>query len=207
MSRKIIIKTTINYNILWKLCIINSHKYGKNFINSIEYILNEFGTKMPCNRFDVGNCIEFFIVDYLKKCKLKVEHTPNATRNDIIIENQLYISIKYSSTGNITIHNSNSQINTDIKCSIILLLTPAKLYLLIPNLITKKYKINFNEYLINAGDSLKLKRTILTKLDQNNYEYIINVNIQINKEKCKNRLCSELFYKIVKYEIKNLVKK
>ena len=27
---------------------------------TIEYILNEYGTKVPCNRFDVGNSIEHF---------------------------------------------------------------------------------------------------------------------------------------------------
>ena len=34
--------------------------------NKIEYLLEQFGTKEPCNRFDVGNSIEFIICDYIK---------------------------------------------------------------------------------------------------------------------------------------------
>ena len=31
------------------------------FKEQIKYLLNEFGTKEPCNRFDVGNVIEFIL--------------------------------------------------------------------------------------------------------------------------------------------------
>lgn len=195
----------ISYDIFWTECYKYSYIHGNKFIFQIEYLLNEFGTKMPCNRFDVGNCIEYIIVDYLKKCKLKVEHTPNARRNDIIINNELQISIKYSSVGNITLHNSNSHINTDLKCNKILLLTNTNIYLIIPILIINEYNIDFNKYLINTGDSLKLKRSILKILEKNKYKYILNIHINVNKQNCKNRLCSELFYKNFKREIKKLI--
>ena len=53
----------------------------------IEYLLEQFGTKEPCNRFDVGNSIEFIIGDYIKSCGFKVLELPNAKRFDIYIYN------------------------------------------------------------------------------------------------------------------------
>ena len=51
----------------------------------IEYLLEQFGTKEPCNRFDVGNTIEYIIADYIRTCGFKVLELPNAKRVDIDI--------------------------------------------------------------------------------------------------------------------------
>ena len=73
-----------------------------------------------------------------------------------------------------------------------------------PHKITKseliKHNIVLKNYLINAGDSLLLKRTILTQLERNNYPYIIDVNLDVDKSKCKHRLCSKVFYNRVREE-------
>jgi hypothetical protein len=196
--------------------LTNEYDLYKNFWNSIlqtpnyliisfkiyiEYLLNEFGTKLPCNRFNIGNCIEYIISDHLKKMGFIITDLSNAKRIDIMINNKLLISIKYSSVGNITLHNSNSMINIDTKMHNLLLLTNDFIYLILPDILYK-YKININDYLINTGDSLKLKRSILTKLKNNNYPHILCFKLNINKDNCKNRECSKLFYKMVKYEIK-----
>jgi hypothetical protein len=162
--------------------------------NKIEYLLNEFGTKEYCNRFDVGNCIEFIICEILNECGLEVDELPNAKRIDLNIKRYKKISIKYSSIGDITLHNSNSCINKDENMTDMLLITCNKIYLLTQNCLIKN-KINIKEYLKNTGDSLKLKRKILKKIENINYPYIINFNININKKECKNRLTSKLFYK------------
>jgi len=159
----------------------------------IEYLLEEFGTKEPCNRFDVGNSIEFIICDHIKSCGFKVIELPNAKRFDIDIDNYKKLSIKYSSTGDITLHNSNSSINTDIEMKDTILLTPDKLYL-ITNTELCKNNININDYIKNTGDSLKLKRKILKELEKKNYPYIYDINIKHNKKEGKNRLCSKIFY-------------
>ena len=72
----------------------------------IKYLLKQFGTSEPCNRFDVGNSIEFIIGNYIKCCGFKVLELPNAKRFDIEILNYKKLSIKYSSTSDITLHNS-----------------------------------------------------------------------------------------------------
>ena len=165
-------------------------------------MLKEFGTKECCNRFDVGNCIEYFINDYIKKIGFEITELPNAKRYDVDIHNYKKLSIKYNSTGNITLHNSNSSINKDIEMRDTILLTPDKLYL-ITNEELKKININIKDYIKNTGDSLKLKRKILRQLEINKYPYIYSINIKHNKEECKNRLCSKLFYDQVITEYNN----
>jgi len=159
----------------------------------IEYLLEQFGTKESCNRFDVGNSMEFIIGDYIKSCGFKVIELPNAKRFDIDIANYKKLSIKYSSTGDITLHNSNSSINKDINMKDTILLTPDKLYL-ITNTELCKHNININDYTKNTGDSLKLKRKILKELEKKNYPFIYDINLKHNKKECKNRLCSKIFY-------------
>lgn len=161
--------------------------------NKIEYLLNEFGTKEPCNRFDVGNCIEYILCELLNDCGLEVQSLPNAKRIDLNIIKYGCLSIKYSSVGDITLHNSNSCINKDISFTDTLLMTCDKIYL-ITNKSLLKNKIDINEYLKNTGDSLKLKRCILKNIEKNNYPYIIDFKLNINKNTCKNRLTSKLFY-------------
>lgn len=173
--------------------LLNNKQKLKNKKNKIEYLLNEFGTKEPCNRFDVGNCIEYILCELINDCGLKVQSLPNAKRIDLKIIKYGCLSIKYSSVGDITLHNSNSCINKDESFTDTLLMTCNKIYLITNNSLFKN-KININEYLKNTGDSLKLKRSILTKLEKHNYPYIIDFKLNINKNTCKNRLTSKLFY-------------
>ena len=165
-----------------------------NLKKPIEYLLHEFGTSEPCNRFDVGNSIEFIICDYIESCGLQVNELPNAKRFDLDIPNYKKLSIKYSSTGDITLHNSNSCINTDMEMKDTILLTPDGLYLLTDEEL-KKNNINIADYIQNNGDSLKLKRKIIKELHKINYPYIYNIHIEHDKINCKNRLCSKVFYK------------
>jgi hypothetical protein len=189
----------IEDNITEKQCS-NDEEFWQGFIEDpnlikkkIEYLLEQFGTKEPCNRFDVGNSIEFIICDYIKSCGFEVLELPNAKRFDIDIVNYKKLSIKYSSTGDITLHNSNSSINRDIDMKDTILLTPDKLYL-ITNTELCKNNININDYTQNTGDSLKLRRKLLKELEDKNYPYMYEINIKHNKKECKNRLCSKIFY-------------
>ena len=104
-------KLTDNY--FWEN-IINSNLLAI-VKNKIEYLLNEFGTFEPCNRFDVGNTIEFILNDHIVESGFKVNELPNAKRYDVDVENYKKLSIKYSSGGEITLHNSNSCVNTDLE--------------------------------------------------------------------------------------------
>jgi len=149
------------------------------YTNKIKYLLSEFGTSQPCNRFNVGNTIEFIMTEFLIDSGYSIEELTNAKRVDLCINGTYPISIKYSSTGSITLHNSNSCINTDMKLTNSLLL---------------EYKIQIHNFLKNTGDSLKLNRNLLKLLEKIRYPYMMDFDITTDKKKCNNRLCSKLFY-------------
>jgi hypothetical protein len=165
----------------------------RKYITKIEYLLKEFGTKELCNRFDVGNTIEYILGDLIRSLGYKVEQLPNAKRIDLCIADKFKLSVKYSSVGDITLHNSNSCINQDENISDLLLLTPTRLYLITKSELSN-LEIDIKKYIKNTGDSLKLRRSLLTKLEKINYPYIIGIELNIDKSKCKNRLCSQVFY-------------
>tara|TARA_X000000368_G_C23036276_1_gene714721 strand:- start:1377 stop:1991 length:615 start_codon:yes stop_codon:yes gene_type:complete len=164
-----------------------------NLQKRTKYLLQIYGTSLPCNRFDIGNSIEFLLEDYISSLGFSVTKLPNAKRIDLCINDCFKLSIKYSSKGNITLHNSNSCINKDENMTDLILLTPTQLYL-ITNDNIKQAGINLNNYLVNKGDSLKLKRTLLTKLNKVDFKYKCSLNIKINKSSCQNKSCAEVFY-------------
>ena len=182
----------ISDHILWEK-IKNSDIV--DFEGKIRFLMTEYGTREPCNRFDVGNTIEFIVCDHLKNLGFHIKELPNEKRIDLIIDQIYRLSIKYSSTGDITLHNSNSCINSDLNFTDTLLLTPHYLYLLTEQNL-KEIGIDIKNYLKNTGDSLKLKRALLAHLDKNNFLYRMNININVEKKHCKNKLCSKLFYEI-----------
>lgn len=192
----------LNDEILWNF-IENIDK--ENYINKIKYILLEFGTKECCNRFDVGNSIEYIICEMMNSVGLNVEECPNAKRIDLILNKKYKLSVKYSSVGDITLHNSNSCANTDLNMTDLLLLTPTELYL-ITNLELAKHGIDIKVFLKNKEDSLKLNRKILKILKTKNYPYIINFDITVDKNLCKNRLCSKIFYNSIMAEYNSIIK-
>ena len=169
------------------------------FCKMIVYLFEEYGTAEACNRFDVGNTIEFIIADVLKGCGFKVLELPNAKRFDIEIVNYKKLSIKYTNTGNIKLHNSNGCINKDIEIKDTILLTSDKLYLISNDLLCKN-NIDINDYIKNTHDGLQLKRKLLTKLNKENYRYMYDIDISYNKTQCKNRLCSKTFFSKFKEE-------
>lgn len=182
--------TVITDDIFWTK--IKSQNIA-SYIDKIKYLLYEFGTKEPCNRFDVGNTIEFIIGDMIRNIGFDVNELPNASKIDLCINQHYKLSVKYSSIGDITMHNSNSCINKDLTINDLLLLTKDKLYLITNNML-KQHNIVIDNYIKNAGDSLKLQRKILKVLENNKYPFILDFDINIDKKKCKNRLCSKIFY-------------
>jgi len=159
--------------------------------SQIKYLLSQYGTRLPCNRFDVGNAIEFILKDLLHE--FNVCSTPNEKRTDLSFDQYKKLSVKYSSTGNITMHNSNSCENKDCKFTDLLLLTPTDLYLITAQSLTD-YNININDYLVNKKDSLKLQRSLLKQLNLKQYTFKIPFDIQVDKKKCLNKNCAETFY-------------
>ena len=137
--------------------------------------------------------IEFLLGHMLKKAGANVMELPNEKRVDLCINSYYKISIKYSSSGDITLHNSNGSVNKDLVMTDFLLLTPKNLYL-ITNKELCEYGIDVTKYLKNTGDSLRLKRSLLPVLKRKKYQYMMDFNIEIDKSQCKNRLTSKVFF-------------
>ena len=202
LCKKWIKKNKDNISDLTLFKLLNNQQILESKKDKIEYLLNEFGTSEPCNRFAVGNTIEYIICEIFSEVGLNVEPKPNAKRVDLIIQGYGGLSIKYSSSNDIKLHNSNNCINKDYKFTNTLLMTLDKIYL-ITNELLQKNKIDINEYIKNTGDGLSLKRNILKKVENIEFPYIIDFKLKVNKEECKHRLTSKLFYEKMTEEYNN----
>ena len=83
-----------------------------------------------------------------------------------------------------------------------ILVTPGYTYLLSPYKLLE-CNINIKKYTKNCGDSLRLRRSILTELKSIEYPYIAKNNIKHKKDECKNRSFSREAYENIKRELQN----
>lgn len=168
-----------------------------DFIRYCKHFFTEYGTARPCNRFDIGVCIEYALADMLRaNDTFVVEQMSDAKRYDICIEDHGCVSIKYSSTGNIRLHNSMGE-NTDVSIKDTFIITPKEIILLHCATI-KDMGINIDGYLKNTKESLELKRSLLTVLRQKRYKYIRQIDIECDKKKCLNKSCAWVVYQDAK---------
>ena len=164
------------------------------------HILEEYGCSLHCNRFAVGNCHEYAIEDIVRATGLTVQNLQDAARVDLHIKEFGHISIKYSSTGDIKLHNSNNVANKDMSIVDTLLVTPTHWWILTKDEMMK-VGVDVQNYLKNSGDGLQLKRTILAQLDKNKYPHVFAHSIAIDKKKCKNKETSRVFYDFIKSQL------
>ena len=167
-----------------------------------QHMMLEYGTGLHCNRFPIGNCIEYAIIDLTKEIGFPVIGLQDAKRIDMEIEGFGKFSIKYSSGGNIKLHNSNNQQNKDVSMCDTLLVTPTTWWFLRP-LEIETIGISLNEYLKNTGDGLELKSSILTVLKKKNYPFVFDFDMRVDKAACKNKEISRIIYDAMK-EAKNV---
>lgn len=164
------------------------------------HLLGEYGTALHCNRFAIGNCHEYAIEDLVRATGLTVENLQNAKRYDLNIKEFGYLSIKYSSTGDIKLHNSNNSSNKDMGMVDTLLVTPSHWWLLTTEELLK-VGIDVKTYLKNSDDGLQLKRTLLTDLTKQVYPHVFAHSIEIDKKLCKHKETSRVFYDAIKAQL------
>lgn len=168
-----------------------------NFVRYCKHFFTEYGTARLCNRFDIGVCIEYALADMLRaNDTFIVKQMSDAKRYDICIEGHGCVSIKYSSGGNIRLHNSMGE-NTDVSIKDTFIITPTEIILLHCATI-KDMGIKIDEYLKNTKESLELKRSLLTVLRQKRYKYIRRIDIECDKKKCLNKSCAWTVYQDAK---------
>lgn len=164
------------------------------------HLLEEYGCGLHCNRFAIGNCHEYAIEDLVRATGFTVENLSNAKRYDLNIKEFGYLSIKYSSTGDIKLHNSNNVSNKDMSMVDTLLVTPTHWWILTTQEMGK-VGVDVKDYLKNTDDGLQLKRTILTELGRRSYPHVFACSIEIDKKKCKNKETSRVFYNAIKEQL------
>lgn len=164
------------------------------------HLLEDYGTSLYCNRFAVGNCHEYAIEDLVRATGLTVENLQNSERVDLNIKEFGRLSIKYSSTSDIKLHNSNNSSNKDMSMVETLLVTPTHWWILTMEEM-EKVGVNVKDFLKNTGDGLQLKRSILTELSRKNYPHVFAHSIEVDKKKCKHKETSRVFYDAIKAQL------
>jgi hypothetical protein len=175
------------------------------WLHVVEYILNKFGTALSCNRFAVGEVIEFATKDYMINLGVDAKCVPSATRIDMVcnIEGLDGISSKFVSSrgkdtkGHVVLHNAQRTTATDTTLHPTLLFLLDEWWFLEPKYI-KQLGIEVSDHIKNTGDSVQLKFTLLPQLREKNYPYVLKQTISYDKESCPRKATSELTYKILK---------
>mgnify|MGYP001564831219 CR=1 FL=1 len=192
----------ITHKELWD-GIVGNKDAMTEFTSKYRHIMNEIGTKLPCNRFLTGNILEELVANLAISSGYDVEHLPNAKRIDLIIKGYGGVSVKYNGSGDIRLHNSNGCINKDENVVTTLIVTPKSIYLIVIDEL-EKHNINIRDYIKNSGDSLNLKSKILKDVWKSNYPFKIDYDLNIDKNKCKNRECHKIVFEKLMEEYNKL---
>jgi hypothetical protein len=165
----------------------------RTFIARTHYMLKKFGNGLPCNRFATGTVNELLVRDFICKTGLRAVSNMQAKRIDMTVEGLVPFSIKYSSGGNIKLHNSLGA-NRDTTMVNTLLITPEHWWFLdIAEMAA--VGVDYKEYLKEVADGLELKRTILTKLASKGYAHCMEVDLGLDDgEACENQSTADVFY-------------
>jgi hypothetical protein len=166
----------------------------------MKHLMTEYGTALHCNRFAIGNSNEYAIAEVVRGTGLEVIELQDASRIDQEVKGLGKYSIKYSSGGDIKLHNSNNTANTDMSMHNTLLVTPHEWWYLTPDDMSA-VGVNYKDYLKNTGDGLALKSTILTALKAHAYPHFFKFDISVDKKQCKNKETSKVFYDAIKKEL------
>jgi hypothetical protein len=171
-----------------------------DYIMYMQYLMLTYGTSLHCNRFAIGNSHEYAIARLIRRTGLNVTETQNAARVDQSVEGLGKYSIKYSSGGDIKLHNSNNSSNHDMAIHDTLLVTPKEWWFLRESEMTA-HGVDVKSYLKNTGDGLSLKVSVLTALKGAKYPHHFLYDISVDKTKCKHQETSRVFYEATMREI------
>jgi hypothetical protein len=192
--------TSITIKEFWSIL---EHQNKDEFKKIMKFLLEEYGTALHCNRFAIGNCHEYAISDLIRATHLETEVLQNAKRIDIHIKSFRKFSIKYSSGGNIKLHNSNNIVNVDISMADTLLVTPTRWWFLEKGEI-EKTGIILSNYLKNTGDGLELMSSIFKELKAKEYPFTFEFDIGADKKACKNKEINQIIYDFAKFTLASL---
>jgi hypothetical protein len=122
-----------------------------------------------------------------------IEHTTHAKRTDIIIADEVAVSLKYTSGGAVTLHNVRSGVNTDFTVHPTIVLRPEGMYLLLPEELLR-CTIDIKDYLKDDKSSLSMRESIFADIRRNAEHLHIPMPIRPLKKICLGKNCFEMHY-------------
>lgn len=161
-----------------------------HMVRNIELYLWNYGTSLPCNRFDVGNSIELEFTRFVQSIGSTARHTTHATRTDVDIEGVGAVSLKYSSGGNVTLHNVRSGVNKDFALHPTIVLRPEGLYLLETTMMAAA-SMDVKDYLRDDKSSLTMKGVVFADIRRKANHLHIPLVIRTFKKECLAKNCFE----------------
>jgi hypothetical protein len=170
------------------------------FSRRVEYILNEFGTALSCNRFAIGECIEYAATDFFREIGVRADAVSSEKRVDILVRNVeglTELSSKFVSTGkHVVIYNAQRTVATDMSLRPTLLFLMDEWWLLEPSKMDAM-GVSAREFLKSTGDSVQLSFNLLSRLRLMNYPYCLPHTIRYDKQFCPRKATSEILYRLV----------
>ena len=176
------------------------------FCKIVRYILGNFPTSKPHNRFDVGGAIEICIVDLLREAcpGYVIENPDNAVLTDITI-NGRPVSIKWSGgASNVILKNTLGNAAMTPEFPDLFLLKPKGLYILTNDILRDKCGISdiFEKNGDGKGiwyawtsDNYSMKNKVLTEINKlRDFPYKIDMDLTVPPEKRKDGHCAKYFY-------------
>ena len=168
---------------------------------TVEFVLNTFGTALSCNRFAVGEVVEYATTEFLRSVGVDAVCLASEARIDVRVNNVTGlsgISSKLVTTGNhVILSNSQRTTATDVTLHPTILFLVDAWWFLDPVTITS-LGVDYKPYIKNTGDSIQLSFKLLDELKSKGYPYRLAYTIAYDRDACERKATSEVLFQMVK---------
>jgi hypothetical protein len=168
---------------------------------AVEFVLNTFGTALSCNRFAVGEVVEYATTEFLRSIGVDAVCLASEARIDVRVNNVAGvsgISSKLVTTGtHVVLSNSQRKTATDLTLHPTILFLEKEWWFLDPATIAS-HGVDYKPYIKNTGDSVQLSFKLLGELKTKGYPYRLNYNLNYDREACERKATSEVLFQMVK---------
>ena len=168
---------------------------------AVEFVLNTFGTALSCNRFAVGEVVEYATTEFLRSIGVDAVCLASEARIDVRVNNVAGvsgISSKLVTTGtHVVLSNSQRKTATDLTLHPTILFLEKEWWFLDPATIAS-HGVDYKPYIKNTGDSVQLSFKLLTELRTKGYPYRMDHKLNYDREACERKATSEVLFQMVK---------
>jgi hypothetical protein len=183
---------------LWEAIAIGSKT---EWSETVEFVLNTFGTALSCNRFAVGEVVEYATTEFLRSIGVDAVCLASVARIDVRVNNVAGvsgISSKLVTTGgHVVLSNSQRTTATDLTLHPTILFLEKEWWFLDPVTIVS-LGVDYKPYIKNTGDSVQLSFKLLAELRTKGYPYRLEHTLKYDRGACERKATSEVLFQMVK---------